>query len=185
MANFRLSLKKALFRLSPEKLQRKLISHRDFLHKLPGGRAIILRQFQFSDMSKEGFNFSHAAFVDCFFIDCNFSNCVMRDVRFSDSHIKNTKFQGVDLTHANFAGTLFDNCDIRGAKFTTELLQASELRNIVCDDDQLPWLFLHPKFRRADPVRVAIARRAAELVQKRRTEQAKVMPFVPLPEWSQ
>ena len=55
---------------------------------------------------------------------------------------------GADLTGADMHGVDFCKADLRGAKFTHEIRNAGGLLEVLCDDDQLPWLIGHEYFSR-------------------------------------
>jgi hypothetical protein len=95
---------------------------------------------------------------------------VMRDAVFERSNLEGVLFIGADarvvtflwcrlrncdFTAADLTGASFEAADLRGAKFGAEMLTVGCLWDVICDDEQLPWLISHPKFSRRmseDPV---------------------------------
>ena len=73
----------------------------------------------------------------------NFSNANLSGATFVQVNCRGADFRGADLSEANL-----DSVDLREAKFTTEFTAASSLINVVCDDEQLPYLIAHPGFSR-------------------------------------
>ena len=51
-----------------------------------------------------------------------------------------------DLYGANLNGANLNGADLRGANFTVELKDAVNLRNVVHDQSQIPFLALNPSF---------------------------------------
>lgn len=86
-------------------------------------RSVII---EYSNLS--GVNFTGADARNAIFVACRFLNC--------------------DFTGAQFDGADFTDTDLRGATFTTELLACKSLKNVWCDDAQLPWLIGNLTFSR-------------------------------------
>jgi uncharacterized protein YjbI with pentapeptide repeats len=128
--------------------------HALFLDGDPKGQRLDLGERdlgQFRSDCWDYYDFSQANFFHCKFEGSNFQECQFTRATLVGALFCNTNLWRADLTGARCDGARFINVDLRGAHFTTELLSAARLLNIVCNDEQLPWLIGHKEFTRMTP----------------------------------
>ena len=62
------------------------------------------------------------------------------------ANLYGANLNGANLNGANLNGANLNGADLRGANFTVELKDAVNLRNVVHDQSQIPFLALNPSF---------------------------------------
>lgn len=60
--------------------------------------------------------------------------------------LEEANLEGADLKGANLEGADLYNANLEGAKFSIEIRKCKVFERAQVSKEQLPWLFLHPRF---------------------------------------
>lgn len=127
-------------KITPKSLDTMLKSHYAWLNQdYENGKEANLSGFDLSGMNLQSKEF---AALDA--IETNFAGSDLSNAIFDQVVCKKANFTGAILS-----GAVFNDVDLRGAQFTTEFLAAEEVREITCDDEQLPYLIACAGFSRS------------------------------------